>query len=125
MDEIGADESGASGNKQLFHEWIFGSGRVTESERNIVGQIIVGRGWGLSRLLPRLLLPTAVTGIIHRCRATPPIEHLHFIGDDFSGIAILTVLALPLARLQPAFDVDLAALLEVFAGDLAEPIEHH
>jgi len=74
---------------------------------------------------------TAVAAIIHRCAAaatptiTPAIEHLHLIGDDFGGVAILTVLALPFSSLNTALDIDLAALLQVFAGDFAEPIEQH
>src|SRR5262245_34665609 len=58
------------------------------------------------------------------CAATlAPAEHLHFVRDDFGCIALLSLLILPLTRAQRAFDVDLAALLQVFAGDLGEPSE--
>ena len=50
-------------------------------------------------------------------------EHLHAIGNDLSGIALLAFLVLPLARLQATFDVDLAALLEVLARDLGKSAE--
>jgi hypothetical protein len=50
-------------------------------------------------------------------------EHLHVVGDDLGRVAILPVLVLPLARAQPAFDVDRPALLEVLAGNLRQAPE--
>src|SRR5438132_12091305 len=50
-------------------------------------------------------------------------EHLHLVGDDLRHVLVLPVLVLPLARLQAALDVDLAALLQVLAGDLGELAE--
>ena len=55
--------------------------------------------------------------------AAATVEHLHLVGDDFGRVAIVAVFVLPFARLQPAFDVDLAAFAQVFAGDFAEPRE--
>src|SRR5207253_1620455 len=50
-------------------------------------------------------------------------QHLHGVGDDLGGVLVRAVLVLPLARLQAALDVDLRALLEVFARDLRELAE--
>jgi len=70
--------------------------------------------------LPRLgcaegRCPTATTTT---CAAA--VEHLHLIGDDLGGIAILATLVLPLARLQPPLDVDLGTLLNVFTHHLCK-----
>src|SRR5205085_807446 len=61
---------------------------------------------------------------VHRLTpALPRPEHLHLAGDDVGGVALLAVL-LVLAVLDPALDVDLRSLLQVFAGNLAEaPIQ--
>src|SRR4051812_41721357 len=56
--------------------------------------------------------------------AAARVQHLHFVGDDFRGVAIVTRFVLPLARAQRAFDVNLGSLLEVLARDLAESPEH-
>ena len=50
-------------------------------------------------------------------------EHLHAIGDDLGGVAVLAVVGLPLAGLQTALQVDQGALLQVFAGDLRDLAE--
>src|SRR5262245_6292238 len=67
---------------------------------------------------------TVVTAAAAAHAATAAVEHLHFVGDDFRGVAVLALLVLPLARAQRAFDVDLAAFFQVLAGDLAETPEH-
>ena len=51
-------------------------------------------------------------------------EHLHFVGHDLRGVAVLAFLVLPLARAQLAFDVNLRALAQVFGGDLGQAAEH-
>src|SRR3972149_6839429 len=56
-------------------------------------------------------------------RARSRTEHLHHVGADFGGVAVLTLLVLPLAGAQAALDVDLRALLQVFARDLGQPAE--
>jgi hypothetical protein len=55
--------------------------------------------------------------------AFAPAEHLHLVGADLRGVAILAVLVLPLARAQAAFDVDLRAFLQVLAGDFGKAAE--
>jgi hypothetical protein len=40
-------------------------------------------------------------------RIGAPIQHLHFTGDDFGGIAISTALILPLAGFDAALKVGL------------------
>src|SRR5256712_6000527 len=47
-----------------------------------------------------------------------PAHELHALGDDLGDGALLTVLALPVTRLQAALDEDLAALVEVLAAAL-------
>src|SRR6185436_4558298 len=47
-------------------------------------------------------------------------EHLHAVAHDLGGVAVLAFLVLPLARAQAALDVDLRALLQIFAGDLGQ-----
>src|SRR5690606_7587438 len=50
-------------------------------------------------------------------------EHLHLVGDDLGDVALLAVLAGELVVADRALDVDLAALAQVLAGDLAELAE--
>src|SRR4029079_5855181 len=52
-------------------------------------------------------------------------EHLHLVRDDVGRVALDAVLVGVLVRAQRAFDVHLPALLEIFAGDLAELAEQH
>ena len=51
-------------------------------------------------------------------------EHLHFIGHDLGGVAILTVLILPFTRLDLALEIGLGAFLEVLGSDLGQLAEH-
>src|SRR2546427_2237569 len=53
-----------------------------------------------------------------RGRALGAAHELHALGDDFGGRALLAVLALPVARLEPPLDEDLAALVEVLTARL-------
>src|SRR6266850_6300438 len=52
-------------------------------------------------------------------------HELDALGDHLGGGALLAVLALPVARLQPALDEDLAALVEVFTARLGLLTPHH
>src|ERR1700682_1910098 len=58
-----------------------------------------------------------------RTAALAAAEHLHAVGDDFGGVAILPFLVLPLSRLQASLDVDLAAFFQILAGDFGLPPE--
>ena len=91
---------------------------MLQLEWNIVVEILAL--WRLrlpSALLPSALLPSALGRLCTRSRAAIlpvvrrsaafAVEHLHFIGDDLGGVAIIAALVLPLAGLQLAFDVDL------------------
>ena len=67
-----------------------------------------------ARLLRRGLLARRAVAIL----ATA--EHLHFVGADLGGVLVLAVLVLPFARAQAAFDIDLADIAQILAGDLGE-----
>src|SRR5262245_26865904 len=74
----------------------------------------------------------AMLVVLHRCAgpATAAIEHgqrtVEALQHHFRRIAVLAVLALPLARLQLALDVNLGALLQVLLGDAAQTlVENH
>src|SRR6266849_4089431 len=87
---------------------------VVELARGFLRGLVLACGDGLSCLaVPRV------------ARTLPAAEHLHAVGDDFGGGALLAFLVLPLAGAQGPFDVDLRALLQVFAGDLGEAAEEH
>src|SRR5262245_39339089 len=100
----------------------------TGSERNIVVHLIEGTpaflrrgssagggpgGGGLARLACHGLATCALT----------PAEHPHFARNDLRRVALLAFLVLPLAGLQAALDVDLAAFLEILARDLRQAAE--
>src|SRR5262245_17588108 len=63
----------------------------------------------------------AAAAVEHGERAVEALQH------DLGRIAVLAVLALPLARLQLAFDVNFGTLLQVLLGDPAQPFveDHH
>src|SRR5262245_30131932 len=97
------------------------------SERNIVFHVVefssrllrrrtVARGLGRgTRAAARLIRHLA-----RRAAAFAPAEHLHHVATDLGRVVRLAVLVV-LARAQAAFDIDLAALLQVLAGDFREP----
>ena len=58
-------------------------------------------------------------------RAPAPAQHLEFVRDDLGGVAILSVLSLPLPGLDPAFDIDLRTLAQVLLRDLGQAAEQH
>ena len=47
-------------------------------------------------------------------------QHLHFISDDFSGVAILPGFVLPFSGLNPAFNINRPAFFKVLARDLGQ-----
>ena len=51
---------------------------------------------------------------------TAAIEHDHVLGNDFGGVALEAILALPISSLESAFDVDFRAFLEVASADVGE-----
>src|SRR5690554_2045728 len=57
--------------------------------------------------------------------AATAVEHLHFVGDDFGGVAVLAVLALPFAGAQRAFDVDFRAFAQILAGNFCQAVKEH
>ena len=75
-------------------------------ERDIVIEVITGHFHRRSRRLLGVILlvmtcRTTALIIITAAGATPAVEHLHLVGDDFGGITVLTrILVLPLARPQ-------------------------
>src|SRR5438445_1682486 len=103
--------------------------RAARLERNVVVHVV--------ELARRLLAGFALAGnsgflglvaALARARiarALPAAEHLHAVGDDLGGGALLPFLVLPLARAQGPFDIDLRPLLQVLARDLREPVEEH
>jgi hypothetical protein len=50
----------------------------------------------------------------------PFAQHLHFIGNNFSRVFVLPILALPFARAKPALDEDLGTLGQIHAGNLGQ-----
>src|SRR5262245_16809879 len=79
-----------------------------------------------STVIPVLVILHAKVGaaaaaVEHGERAVVALQH------DLGRIAVLAVLALPLARLQLAFDVNFGTLLQVLLGDPAQPFveDHH
>jgi hypothetical protein len=55
--------------------------------------------------------------------AAAAAQHLHVVGDDLGGEAVVSLLILPLAGAQFALDEHLRALAQVFRGDLAQAAE--
>src|SRR6266704_2301718 len=97
--------------KPLERDVVF---HVVELARRFLGGLALARGGGFFRF------PGARVA-----RPLPAAEHLHAVGDDFGGSAFLPLFVLPLARAQGSLDVDLRALLEIFAGDFREAAEEH
>src|SRR5699024_10212429 len=95
--------------------------------------LIAGGGFGLALLLRRrvaargfaVAVVTALVVVATTLLAAAAVEHLHLVGDDLGGVAILAVLALPFAGAQAAFDVDFRALAQILAGDFSQAVEEH
>src|SRR5690606_10853167 len=113
-----------------------GSERDVVVERHVVEIGRLGRG-RVTALGRRTLLPVTAAAVATsaaaaleaapagrsatRAAAFPAAaEHLHVIGDDVGEIALLAIIAGQFAVGDASFDVDLRALLQVFAGDLPE-----
>src|SRR5690606_23204421 len=62
--------------------------------------------------------------ILHTAAGATGIEHLHFAGHDFGGVAGNAVL-FPRAGTQAALNVEFAALAHVFVHDLGQTVEEH
>src|SRR3546814_12186822 len=98
-------------------------------ERKVVIRKVVRRR-RRRRALGRLRLPLR-RGILARTRRaltaatafTTATEHLHLVGDDLGEVLLHPVLAGVLVVADLAFHVDLRALAQVLAGDLAELAE--
>src|SRR4051812_27982131 len=96
-------------------------------ERNVVFHVVELAGRLLRDARRRLGL-ARLGG--HRLRARLPrararTGHLHAVGHDLGGVAILAFLVLPLARAQAPLHVDLRTLLQIFARDLGQPAAKH
>src|SRR5690606_29748572 len=76
-------------------------------------------GCGALRTFATARLAAAATGTAAFATAA---EHLHLVGHDVGGV-VLDAFLLVGAVLDPALDVDLATLAQVFARDLAELAE--
>src|SRR5688572_28721095 len=112
------------------------------SERDVVVGKIIGEIVGLGRcrlatrgrFLARRLTRRALAALPTTADLASPAtttatlagtaaEHLHLVGNDVGGVALGAVLAGVLVVADRAFDVDLAALAQVFTSDLAELAE--
>src|SRR5690242_16609386 len=91
---------------------------IVELPRGLLGRLAFA---GRDRRLV-LVAPLARACVPHSRAAA---EHLHALGNDLGGVALLPLLVLPLARAQGALDVDLRALLQIFPRDLGEAVEEH
>src|SRR5690554_2304355 len=80
---------------------------------------------GVAMLLLVLALLLVPRRLALTCTIRAAVEHLQLAGHDLGGIAILTILPLPFARAQAAFDIHLRAFFQVFAGDLGQTIEKY
>src|SRR5438128_1230771 len=101
---------------------------IADSERNVVFHVVELAGRLLGRRRSLRLRRFLTHGLTARLPSWLPgtgarAEHLHRIGDDLGAVAVLAFLVLPLPRADAAFDVDLRALLQIFAGNLGEAAE--
>src|SRR5690606_13859828 len=95
---------------------------VTRSEGNVVvDEFAVDARFGF--VAPARLRGGSGPAHVALGAAAAAAQHLHLAGDDLRGVAVVAVLVLPLARLEPAFHVDLRALLEVLDHDLGHAAE--
>src|SRR5690606_1104761 len=65
----------------------------------------------------------AATATTATAFAATTSEHLHLVGDDIGEVLLDTVLAGELVVADRTLDIDLSALLQVLAGDLAKLAE--
>src|SRR5690606_5095538 len=96
------------------------------SERDVVvGEVLAEIGLrrrrGLAPLGRGAALLRAILALAALAAAlASTAEHLHLVGDDVGEVLLDPVLAGELVVADRAFDVDLAALAQVLAGDLAQ-----
>src|SRR5690606_36853731 len=102
------------------------------SERNIVVREVASEVVRLGRrrfLARRVLAGSRARGTFAASATATALagaaatEHLHLIGDDVGEVFFHAVLAGVLVVADRAFDLDLATLAQVLAGDLAELAE--
>src|SRR5262245_39640204 len=82
----------------------------------------------LRRPLVVFLAPGCLRGIGpagHAHCGLAPSHELHPLRDHLAHVALLAVLRLPVARLQPSFHHDGAALVEILAATLSLFSPHH
>jgi hypothetical protein len=84
---------------------------------------VPGRCAPAGRCAARALRSPAHVVAAHATAAFAAAQQLHLGGHDVGGVLFHAVLVGVLARLQAPFDVDRAALLQVFAGDLGHAVE--
>ena len=83
----------------------------------LLGLILLRRPLLLWPLL-RSLLGLIATLLALLLTTVPAIQHLHVACHDLSSVAILPILSLPFARLQPSFNVEARTLVNVLLSDL-------
>mgnify|MGYP002148049760 CR=1 FL=1 len=74
---------------------------------------------GSTKEIPEGIMDAVITTTIGVTGATVA-QHLHFRHFDFRGVAVLSVLILPLACLDTAFQVQLTALLHILRSDFCQ-----
>ena len=105
-----------------------GTRAVCSLERNFVLEILVevlGRAIELARTTAATAIAAttahAAAAATAALAAASAVQHgeraVIALQDDLSGIAVITILVLPFAGLQLAFDVNLGALLQVLLRD--------
>ena len=98
---------------------------------SVIGPAAAGSGSGVrwSKLLPPPLRRDAPREL--PAKSPPPpfapaAQENQITGHDFGHVFLLAGgLVVPGAGLQASFDVDLAALLQIFAGDLRQALPEH
>ncbi len=73
----------------------------------------------------RALIAAAPAEVARSAGPGAAAQHLHVADTNLGRVPVVAVAVLPLPRLQLALDVDLGSLLQVFAGDLGQPVEEH
>src|ERR1700691_620521 len=110
--------------------------RVEVLERNIVVEILFAArrsrrrrlivlvpSWGTAAGAALSAAARAASATTSPTTAGTTTEHLHIVGDDLGGEAIIPLLVLPFSGPQLAFDEHLRALAQVFGGDLPQTTE--
>src|SRR5690606_28106518 len=101
------------------------AGIAATRRASTTGIIIAGLAFIAAETVVLVAVVIAAAIVVVATTAATAVEHLHFAGDDFRGVAVLAILPLPFAGAQAAFDVHLRAFFQVFAGDFTEAVEEH